>query len=301
MTNISQLKHDKLVALFGLANNKDLERQYIRSLITVPPSDGVRQLDDLWHIYWDQEGVAQGKFNDRASEWLIDTLSSPGATVYPEWDDDNSALVTFSGGYGKQIANKTSTDWEGTVNSAVAHTTGKWYAELMLWSTPYEQRFGVCHRPIGSIVSRWHPGGSGRTYDWVWCKFDNSLRNNNVQLQTGLTTPWNSNWRLRIAIDIDAGKLWLGTPNGWEKSGNPSAGTNPIATLPTDTGEEWYVIAASYEAAVNMTCYFNATSTPPAYTVPTGFTVWQDNYVIPPVSPENTELPNLWWEYWNSL
>ncbi len=315
MSNVSQLKHDKLSALFGLANNKDLERQYVRSLITVPPSDDVKQLDDLWSILWDQEGIAQGKFPDRAQEWLIGVLSQPGATVYPEWDDeiDYSGDVLFSGGRGYRVGTAQAPDGGGnTVHTKVKRAAadgGKWYAEVFVWPLPYYEIIGVVRRGGDSgsqNYSKWHTPGS-HNYSWGWNHYDQNVKNAGVAFRSGMPFPWASNWRIRIALDLDNGRLWFGYPGGWcgaggNTSGNPATGADPLVSGLPISGDEVYAVSAfGYYANATMTCYANSTETPFKYAVPAGYSAWQDNYVIPPVSPENTELPQLWWEYWNAL
>ena len=307
---LTDIKYNKLQPTFGIESVKNLERQHVRSLITVPPSDAVKQLDDLWDILFDQEGISPGNFNDRATEWLIGKLSQPGATVYPEWQAESgiaAGVGTLSGGNGAQVWTKTSANGgDAGVHSAVGRQSGKWYAELTVTPTTWIERPGIVHRPTPeSTLSRWHTAGT-HDYSWGWDLLgEQGVFHNSAKIVSGMgniSPSQSTNYRIMIALDIDAGKLWFGYNNGWRLSGNPVTGANPQASgLPSDGSITYYVGAWGYYTNVKCTCYFNATLTPPRHTVPTGYTVWQDNYVIPPVSPENTELPNLWWEYWNAL
>jgi hypothetical protein len=71
---------------------------------------------------------------------------------------------------------------------------------------------------------------------------------------------------VQMAIDQASGKMWIGVNNTWFSSGNPSAGTNSIATISTTT--DYFIRALCYNSG-SMAVNFG--QRPFKYTPPTGF------------------------------
>ena len=78
---------------------------------------------------------------------------------------------------------------------------------------------------------------------------------------------------IQVAVDLVAGKLWLGRNNTWYNSaggttGNPSAGTNETATI--STSSDWFPAVQKYNTSGSYSVNFGAGSGF-SYTPPTGF------------------------------
>lgn len=112
-------------------------------------------------------------------------------------------------------------------------TAGKFYVELILNS------IGGSDQSLGGGIITGEPssyasyiGGQPNGYgSWVIgpagntrCTFQNGSQGSNVG-----STPISAGSRLRIAVDITAGKLWLSYWGGtaWIGGGSPDAGTSP--------------------------------------------------------------------------
>ena len=76
---------------------------------------------------------------------------------------------------------------------------------------------------------------------------------------------------LQCAYDPGTGKVWFGANNSWYLSGNPSAGTNPVGTLASETLSIW---CSNYVDSLE----FNFGQRPFKHTPPTGYkTLSTDN------------------------
>lgn len=73
--------------------------------------------------------------------------------------------------------------------------------------------------------------GTGLTTDGKVClwKQDGTLHDGNASITITTTgvTDWEDEDVLMFAIDLDAGKMWIGLNGTWFNSGDPAAGTNP--------------------------------------------------------------------------
>jgi len=87
---------------------------------------------------------------------------------------------------------------------------------------------------------------------------------NGTSTNTGVSIA--SGHTVQMAIDQASGKMWIGVNNTWFNSGNPSAGTNSIATISTTT--DYFIRALCYNSG---SMAFNFGQQPFKYTPPTGF------------------------------
>lgn len=73
--------------------------------------------------------------------------------------------------------------------------------------------------------------GTGLTTDGIVClwKQDGTLHDGvaSITMTTTGVTAWGISDVLMFAIDLDAGKMWIGLNGTWFNSGDPAAGTNP--------------------------------------------------------------------------
>jgi len=75
----------------------------------------------------------------------------------------------------------------------------------------------------------------------------------------------------QIAVDFDAGKIWIGRNGTWYSSGNPASGTNATATF-TNSGNTWrpWIETIAFSSAWNK-AVVNFGQRPFTYTAPSGF------------------------------
>ena len=95
----------------------------------------------------------------------------------------------------------------------------------------------------------------------------------------------------QIAVDFDAGRIWIGRNGTWYNSGNPAAGTNATSTF-TNSGATWrpWVENAAYNGNWNRTLV-NFGQRPFAYAAPSGFKVLCDiNLPAPAIAKPSTAM-----------
>jgi hypothetical protein len=103
--------------------------------------------------------------------------------------------------------------------------TGKWYFEILNQNASYMQ-CGIIPDAEDRNTSA-DGNDSELYYDGVGI-YSATIR----ALNSTVTTTTNSAGDIyQMAIDSDTGKVWFGTNNTWVSSGDPSAGSNQIATI----------------------------------------------------------------------
>lgn len=75
---------------------------------------------------------------------------------------------------------------------------------------------------------------------------------------------------MRWAVDLDAGRLWVGSATAWSRGGSPAAGTTPTVTF--TPGTELFPIASLYSPATK--CTLRVAPADMAGMVPAGFLAW---------------------------
>lgn len=153
-------------------------------------------------------------------------------------------------------------------SSAIADTgptSGKWYWEVTLNSI---NNFGWSGAGGCTLASGGpNPCGIG----WATDARDGGMFNTGIWAGTyNSTGAYGGGATSAVAVDYDAGKLWLRSQGAWIGGGNPAAGTAPTATF--TPGTALYPMIAD-RTQVSATANFGETLTtkPFKYTVPTGF------------------------------
>ena len=166
------------------------------------------------------------------------------------------------------IASGSGSNW-GTVFSSIAlPTTGKYYVEGLAFINA-----GVGNNSHLGVLdtSSFAPAHNNITYAYTTGEgFDGiyvSLFNNNAQpvsdgvLGTAEGSLTGTTVVAMLAVDIDNGKVWAGYNGTWLNSGNPSAGTNEIATR-TFTNNDAIAVGTAYASnAQGMLANFGQDST----------------------------------------
>jgi hypothetical protein len=142
---------------------------------------------------------------------------------------DKASEITLSSG--NLVASRTSTNnnqWR-LVRVTEARSTGKRYAEIInTTSVSNGLMVGVC--PAGLSVNS-YPGSSSTSFGYHANDAAPGYCYTNAAQSFGDGARVGSGSYARIAIDFDAGNLWLGNAAGWKNGGSPGAGTSPTYTF----------------------------------------------------------------------
>jgi hypothetical protein len=174
----------------------------------------------------------------------------------------------------------------GTIGVA----SSKWYFEAVC--TTQASSFQSIGVGKGTFIS--DAGGvGGVSSSWgVLCEtgLGNGYLYHNSSNAAGDIGTINVNDVMMFALDVDAGKFWVGLNGTWYNSGSPSGGTN--ATWTGVTGELFPVISSGSGGAM----FANFGQRPFAYTAPSGFKALNTtNLPAPLVTKPNTVMDVLTW------
>jgi hypothetical protein len=188
---------------------------------------------------------------DTANYAVINPLNSSTTTV-PTTSNANLRIVGTVNAY------------QGMYMSMAIPSTGKWYFEYT-----YETKQGLGGNQQTLITPSPSLSGSGATSDstTLYGLYSNSNYQYGSTGQTDLGIAAVAGNTQMVAYDSDTGKLWWGYNGTWFLSGNPSAGTNPLATQTASI--EKYIANVTY--GTGGTTSYNFGQRPFAYTPPTGF------------------------------
>lgn len=211
---------------------------------------------------WTPSGISisAGTSNDSLSDTPTNNFATanplfrhPAGSYVPTFSDAN--LATTHSGAGVS----------GTVLTMPV-TTGKWWFKLTPTNTnAVSHRFGIVasNTPeAANIAGEFDPG---QTSYGVSYHSDGTRVFNSVNTGSWGATYTNGD-EVTVAFDADTGKVWFQKGATWQGSGDPVAGTNPAATLPT--GVPFHV----WWAGANGTTYsVNPGSRSYTNAPPTGF------------------------------
>lgn len=182
---------------------------------------------------------------------------------------NSQRAVTRNGTYGDSA-------WR-TVCGNTFRNTGKRYAEFLVTgaagtTNPF---FGVINEVDPSTLTTWVGDATGQFQAGIQCNANGSVTyTNSVSTSAGADT----GSLLRVAVDLDAGKVWLGflkndgVTQEWAGGGNPATGTTPTYTYTPGAPQKFLQLAASmYNAPSGGT--LNATTATLQLPV-SGFTAW---------------------------
>lgn len=177
------------------------------------------------------------------------------ATLNPS---DKSANIALSGG---NLVATGSTGF-GAVRATISKNSGKWYFEATLTTYNVGPSFGFAD---GTSSMSAQLG----TSDHSACNYPTTTTNKTTAFTTANALNQSSFAGGRVtmlAIDYDAGKIWLGAAGTWSASGDPGAGSNPWLTFAANTA--LYPAFGTNNGDV-ITVNFGASAF--TYSVPSGF------------------------------
>lgn len=145
----------------------------------------------------------------------------------------------------------------GNTRATFAPSSGKWYWESTFTSNANAGRSGVQPTTAGAAgVSTTgygldHTNGQ-KIINGTSSAYGSAISNNDVVM---------------YALDLDAGKVWIGKNGTWFNSGNPAAGTNELSSGLSGN----FTASQSGGGGVSMVSNTTFGQRPFAYTPPTGF------------------------------
>ena len=192
----------------------------------------------------------------------------------------------------------TTSNYSYNTRSTLGMTSGKFYWEQKV-NNATAVKVGLCtsqYDPsLDTDSSTAHYGGAGGGGVYVlmsnstttW-QFTNSDTSKNTGSYTNAIASTSSSI-LMGAVDVDAGKLWVGVDGVWMNSGNPATGANAQITFTNSSPDALHIMASHGDNASRATSwnfgngYFGTTAVSSAgsnasgigifeYNVPTGFT-----------------------------
>lgn len=191
------------------------------------------------------------------------------------WSSVNkTASIALSNGNADCAETSVSTTTGGTVLSDSGHSTGKFYVEMRC--VGYDATVGATgcglHAGAGSLANY-----IGQDVDG-WSSFatgggaPNRNTYHNAVLANSIVNGINpTGTNVRLAVDLDAGKLWLSYygSSTWIGGGDPAAGTSPTYTF-TPSGTYYLAYTPRvYGAKGRLVAVANW-----SYSAPSGFGVW---------------------------
>lgn len=146
--------------------------------------------------------------------------SGAAGPVQPVWNpSDKDSDVTLSN---SDLTMSMAGSTTGGVRTTAASASGKRYFEMVMDNGGSASRYGIAGASYAVTGAPGHDANS-----WS-VDGDGNIRNNSGTLIRDLGTPPSpSGGSWMFALDLDAGKLWIGDAdaNSWYESGDPAAGT----------------------------------------------------------------------------
>ena len=189
----------------------------------------------------------------------VPTLTSATTANYCVLNPLNTGLAPI---WGNLAISQSPSSWV-SAGSTFVQSTGKYYFESFMGTIGGGNYIGVGLKIAGSIgieyvgqvANSWGIiANSGNLYTYT-----SNVATNTLSI-TATTT-----MAFQVAVDFDAGKIWLGYNNTWVGGGSPSAGTSPTYTFTANTPLQ--PILSSFA----NTNHINFGQRPFTYTPPTGF------------------------------
>jgi len=132
---------------------------------------------------------------------------------------------------------------------------GKFYWEQKCLGDEGSNRIGMCTSAFTNYIdtdssdAHYNSTGNGGIYLMMsaastsWQRTNNDT-SKNVDTYTNATALATNNIIMN-AVDVDAGKYWIGINGTWMYSGNPATGSNPQITFTNSGGDDLHVFLGS--------------------------------------------------------
>jgi hypothetical protein len=182
---------------------------------------------------------------------------------------DKQANASLQQGNLEVLSSTADAQWK-SVRSTIYTNTGKVYFEGTLTTVADGNwAVGLADETFAVGTSNAYVGNSAKSYSILGIgtaiyKYNNG---SSSTLATGISQ--SANDVFMVAIDYDAGKIWLGRNGTWYGSGDPSAGTNEAYSITANTNLTPAISA--YRNVNSSVVSVNFGQRPFAYTAPSGF------------------------------
>jgi len=211
--------------------------------------------------------------------------------------DPNAPSIPVAYTNGNRTCPSSGASWNNGRSTFKLPATGKIYFEVenaILTSGSISVTAGLCDDTVSMATTQQGGGTGAGTGAWT-INFDAFRRIYNGTSQTNTSATLAANLRLQVAVDIDAGDLWLGVGdtyyvNATTGTGDPSAGTNPTKS---GLSGDLFAFVQSYGASESATIYFDHAEC--TGIIPTGFSALATQNITPPdVNPSEHAAVVLW-------
>tara|TARA_B100000519_G_scaffold141101_1_gene122299 strand:- start:517 stop:3237 length:2721 start_codon:yes stop_codon:yes gene_type:complete len=170
-----------------------------------------------------------------------DTVLDTPTRNYATWNPLTESGATYSEGNTKINCNFDSVNGR---RATVEVSSGKWYWEVLRLDGAGNVGVFDCSNNTASYYAGWHSSDYGITV------LTAGFRRLGSTTSTSNTT--GNGDIVQFALDVDAGKLWIGKNGTWFESGDPSAGTNAIYDSDI-SGRTWSpTVGQNYSATSNF-------------------------------------------------
>lgn len=166
--------------------------------------------------------------------------------------------------------------WE-LVRSVTSHASSKWCVDIQPIGGASTPSVTQAVAGIGTSALTVNDFVGSNSTSWGWVNQGGAVFNNNSSIPTNPGDWFNSSSsKLRLAVDIDAGKLWFYNDNTAQWNGdvignqNPAMGVGGIGIMANLT----YYIFGGALSVTGTTSGWTADFTATAAACPSGFTAW---------------------------
>lgn len=152
-----------------------------------------------------------------------------------------------------------------SVRATRSRSTGKYYwrhAVTALGANGHATGFGDGSFPLTDLVGA--SGNAAGIHYQDGATFSGGI----FTLVNNAGVSWTTADNLDLAIDLDAGKAWIGKNGTWTASGNPASGTNPWVTFTASS--VLFPATSATTGSGTGTAAFDSTAA-----LPSGFSPWQ--------------------------
>jgi len=222
------------------------------------------------------------------NNWTTNNISLTAGTTYDSMTD--SPTVTSASVANYAVLNPlgiTSSSSTGTANgnlqyastgnstgqqtrlATMGFTTGKWYYEWIETANTSGDAMGGWANNSFNLYSG-NPDGDSNCWGFQFVPSGPLVRKKNGATATTIFSAAADGDVMMVAVDLGAGKIWIGKNGVWSESGVPSTGTNAQFTNLTGNIYYPYVRGAGGSGATS-TLNVNYGQQPFTYTPPTGF------------------------------
>jgi hypothetical protein len=155
-----------------------------------------------------------------------------------------------------------------TVRTTAGKTSGLWYCEFTIVTTPAAQpnnEIGICNATAPLTGQFLGASAIGAGYYW---EFQNSFANT-ITVANAIPATQNlaNGDIIAVAMNLSNGKAWLAQNNTW-KTGDPAADTSPWLTF-TVGSDTWFFAAVANTTSGTANLRLASTTT---FSPPSGFT-----------------------------